>query len=741
MQVSEFKNHEIAFFDYKRELMPFRGYQISDSKNLRTLLKLIDINEKKYNSYVTIAKYSSIPRFPLNPKKHWPEFKEWVKIRDETIISMDFMLDFDAEPTIDGLSKAWEDVQLALTLLPELIGEQSKYLTTYFSVVGNTKILIKNKGTIELITFEELFKKKNQFDNPEILSFDSNKVKFSKITNYIKHDKQTIDIFYENCYSPVTMSPDHSVFVFDNNTGYITTKQTKDVNINDFLPTFITNNTNTRLEEINFSYKLNGNTQKHNTKLTNDLLRLCGYYLGDGHLAGTTTIGFSFGTHEKVTFIKDVDNIVKTLSCENYYFTSYSKVSALKKEGLSRKQIINKLSYELSESQCCNRLYSKHNLSLKKYEKVSHRLSPQGTCTQLIFCSKKWHDFLEQNFNKGAHNKKLPSWVWKLNKEQFLELLQGYINSDGYKKDKSFMCIKSVSKQLIEQFAWLCKLNGIGASIRKEIGKPHTLPQGNLFKGSITYNLYIVWQELNNNPNPKFGREISQRLLPTKPLKKMYSELIKIKINHGMRQVKKHRFESSMLKKKRVNKKTILKIINWFELWGKDLFNENQKEIINNYKLLINSDIGFVKITNIKNNKIQKVYDVSVANAENFWGGDMPILLHNSGNKGFHILGKCKINTTAQDVIDKQLKIAQQLEPLCKTLDITIYDTARLRKLLGSIVYSDTFGKTRVIPISNQQEFKELIQALKQQNFKYFKNKELIRLNNIILKDKGDLNT
>jgi len=82
------------------------------------------------------------------------------------------------------------------------------------------------------------------------------------------------------------------------------------------------------------------------------------------------------------------------------------------------------------------------------------------------------------------------------------------------------MRIKSVSKKLIEQFVWLCKLNGVGASIRKEIGYPHTMPQETTFKGSITYNLDIVWQELNNNPNPKFGRQISQRLLPTKPLQK-----------------------------------------------------------------------------------------------------------------------------------------------------------------------------------------------------------------------------
>jgi len=105
-----------------------------------------------------------------------------------------------------------------------------------------------------------------------------------------------------------------------------------------------------------------------------------------------------------------------------------------------------------------------------------------------------------------------------------------------------------------------------------------------------------------------------------------------------------------------------------------------------------------------------------------------------SGNKGFHILGKCKVITTAQDIINKQLEIAKQLAPLCPTLDTSIYDTARLRKLLGSYVYSVNFGKTRVIPIQNDKEFKELITAIKTKNNKqYFTDKTLIRTSNIIL--------
>jgi hypothetical protein len=102
-----------------------------------------------------------------------------------------------------------------------------------------------------------------------------------------------------------------------------------------------------------------------------------------------------------------------------------------------------------------------------------------------------------------------------------------------------------------------------------------------------------------------------------------------------------------------------------------------------------------------------------------------------SGNKGFHILGKTKVETIPQENIEKQIKIATELKMVCPTLDITVYNLGRLRKLLGSRVYSPTFGKTRVIPILDEQDFKALITALETKNTKWFESKQLIRINNI----------
>jgi len=152
-KVSDFRGREIAFLG--KNLFPYRGYTISNSENLEELQKILRHKEQPYNTYVTIAKYSEMPRFPLSQKQRWGKFKDWVKTRDQTITSIDFMLDFDAEPTIQGLNKAWADVQTALEMLQSIIEDQTKYLTIWFSgnkgfhILGKCKISTTAQDTID----------------------------------------------------------------------------------------------------------------------------------------------------------------------------------------------------------------------------------------------------------------------------------------------------------------------------------------------------------------------------------------------------------------------------------------------------------------------------------------------------------------------------------------------------------------------------------------------------------------
>ena len=145
VQVSEFRGKEIAFLRKDRKF-PKRGYQISNSENYETLKKMLDVEKDEYNTYVTIDTYENFPRLPFPPKTHWPAWKQWNDNPNKIIKNLDFFIDFDSDSTIEGITKAWSDVQLAMELLPLIIGEQAKYLTIWFSgnkgfhILGKTKV-------------------------------------------------------------------------------------------------------------------------------------------------------------------------------------------------------------------------------------------------------------------------------------------------------------------------------------------------------------------------------------------------------------------------------------------------------------------------------------------------------------------------------------------------------------------------------------------------------------------------
>jgi hypothetical protein len=176
-QVAEFKNREVSFLQANCKIAdgsnPEMGYQITNSNNYDKLIKILKLENKPYNSYVTISTYNRIPRFPLNPKERWGQWKKWVDIRTEQAVTTDFILDFDGKPTIEGLKKTWEEVQLALDLLKDIIGEQAKYLVNglYFSGNKGFHVLGKCSKTLtpkENIKIMENIAKKLKYVCPSI---------------------------------------------------------------------------------------------------------------------------------------------------------------------------------------------------------------------------------------------------------------------------------------------------------------------------------------------------------------------------------------------------------------------------------------------------------------------------------------------------------------------------------------------------------------------------------------------
>ncbi len=98
----------------------------------------------------------------------------------------------------------------------------------------------------------------------------------------------------------------------------------------------------------------------------------------------------------------------------------------------------------------------------EKYGVEKCKTSTKCRFTSLVLCN-----WLVENFGKGAANKTMPGWVFGLPEEFRLALLQGLIDSDGYKlqgRDNSYRIV-TVSKQLAESIRLLAEISGYSTTI------------------------------------------------------------------------------------------------------------------------------------------------------------------------------------------------------------------------------------------------------------------------------------
>ena len=451
-----------------------------------------------------------------------------------------------------------------------------------FSVSADTPVLVKKKEDISLMQISEAIDLLKKGERLEVLSLDKKrKLKFSKIYDFLEHKDTLYDIKHSQSTLPVKATGHHSVFVWDK--GSIIQKKVTELKKGDFLISFNSKANyfaSKNIEVIN-KFKFNKKSIKKKIKVTKDLMRLIGYFLAEGHVTNIINqTGFTFNKNE-TEYIEDVKNLLSRIT--------------------------------------------KRKISIRH---------PNPNSTQILIHSKEWATFFD-NYCGKKKDKHVPLFAFKSSRELFLELLKGYIRGDGYKIGEYGIVVKSVSKKLITEMIWLCKLNNISCNLSWEKNKPHKLPQGNFFKGSLVYMLRIPKSELQNlefhRKRNKFSPYAGDKIFPVDGLREVYKKIKPKMFNH-------HRAEQMTLNKKEANLKRIRKVLDWFYNFKEIIPDKNSKEILTNYEKLFNSDISTVKIREIIKKEKAKVYDVSVEKTESFFGNHYPVLLHNSGSKGFHII-------------------------------------------------------------------------------------------------------
>ncbi len=304
-----------------------------------------------------------------------------------------------------------------------------------------------------------------------------------------------------------------------------------------------------------------------------EFCRLLGYYVSEGSITIYPSLGyrvqFSFGAREE-DLIRDVENIITKLF------------------GLSAR--FNKTPWE----------------------------------TQLQYDDRMFCLLLKSlNAGSNAKDKRVPDLILNVDEESKAEFLRGYLLGDGnirscedkYGKLSNLWRCNTVSEILARDLAYLFLQLGIVVSVYHDQKTPaHEIKKTGQ---SLSESHYIMLQISNVINIQRLGsllglddkastmRSVFRDVSPTQEL---------VPINHA------HLSHIVPFKEERVGRGRILE---YAEKHGCDL--------TTNAKLLLNSDLCFVKIKKIERVKPSKafVYDISVEN-ERFIGGFGGILLHNT---------------------------------------------------------------------------------------------------------------
>jgi len=192
-------------------------------------------------------------------------------------------------------------------------------------------------------------------------------------------------------------------------------------------------------------------------------------------------------------------------------------------------------------------------------------------------------------FGKNPHEKHLPAWIWGLAPEFIRSFILGCLSNTQIQATE--MSFNTVSKQLAHEIVYLMRNAGLGSRIVKRIKKAHLSPTGLLIPKTVSYLVKGSKQSyLESLPSALFEHDFvgtQDQRIDCKPL---------------------------------VSKREIKRIVN-----------DQQLNLAQPLAKWVTSTLGAAKITEITAEDGDfEVYDLSVPNGQRFFGGNVPILLHNS---------------------------------------------------------------------------------------------------------------
>ncbi|MCD6324407.1 MAG: Flp pilus assembly complex ATPase component TadA [Desulfurococcales archaeon] len=236
--------------------------------------------------------------------------------------------------------------------------------------------------------------------------------------------------------------------------------------------------------------------------------------------------------------------------------------------------------------------------------------------------------------------KKVPQALWEASVPVVKAFFEGLKADARRTLKRRYTSYTTAYLRLAQDLVWLARTKGFYASLHEEEGSGK-----NLGKTYYTVNVYLNKEYIKPNTSEKIPAEAILNLIRKSESKSMPYKLTYIR------------------RRKYISKKKANEIIEWVTKKGKQT--PEVKELIRRITSLINGDLTAVEVKEVERTPYEGyVYDVSVPGTESFFGGNVPVLLHNTGHSGMTTLHAESIDAAVKRLTSPPMNIPPSYIPL-----------------------------------------------------------------------------
>lgn len=236
---------------------------------------------------------------------------------------------------------------------------------------------------------------------------------------------------------------------------------------------------------------------------------------------------------------------------------------------------------------------------------VYERLRPEAASRTVTILGKVIASLCAQ-FGCTAKEKHLPTWIWELDRDLVLEFLRGYLGDAQIRGTE--ITYTTASPCLAQELVYLMRNVGLGCRLYRRRNKAHLSPQGTLIPEAECYDIklstpYAKLLSEAKTWNPHW-QQTALECLPSAIFRQAMEGICFHKV--------KYKPLVSKGKAQRLVREAGIQLPEYLEA-------------------LLQSGLGMAKVREITSERGEfHVYDVAVPEGQRFFGGNIPVLLHNS---------------------------------------------------------------------------------------------------------------